>query len=153
MDWMSSVPGPAWALVGLIATALLYYVGDKHWQQKPKEGREFAIAPTKEEERAAKLDHDRETIRLCNEVYVQRERYHKDMDVVTAEVQRVRADVQSMGLTIATMGANLTTLAEASKEQGAFLREIVMHTKELNERDARWKPHLGVPASVDISPR
>lgn len=152
-EWTQGIPGPIWTVAGMAIVALLYYVGDRHWAPKPKDGRAYAIEPTKEEEREAKKAEEDQMRRFCNEEYVRRERYHKDMDTMTAEIQRVRIDVQDLTVTIAKMGVNLATLADTSKEQGAFLREIMTHTRELNERDARWKPQLGVPASVDISPR
>jgi hypothetical protein len=141
--------GWIWSSLCFLVACALWIVGDRRWALKPPKDRVYTVEPTQAEARAKRIEHEQETERLCDEFYVRRARYHEDMGVISAELGRFRIDMEKMNVSVAVISKTMEILAETSKEQGITLRAILMHTKELNRRDARFKPELDIPASEE----
>lgn len=138
-EWVAAHPEFSWLILSSLLVIVLYWVGDKHWAQKPKGEREYAIKPTEDEEAKAKDRQEKETIRLCNEVYVQRTRYHDDMNILTAQIGKIEIEVGKFGVVAETMARSMEQMAESSAKQADKLNQICEHTAEMNGAWSEWK--------------
>lgn len=139
LDWAKDNPEFVWLIFSGVVCLALYWVGDKRWAPKAKEGRTYAIEPTKDEERAAKKDAEDEIIRLCNDEYVRRTRYHDDMNILTAQIGKIEIEVGKFGVVAETMARSMEQMAESSAKQADKLHQICEHTAEMNGAWSEWK--------------
>ena len=134
--------GAAIAAIGAVA----YIFGDKRWARKPENGREYAIAKTEIESRSEREEHERETLRLCDQAYVLRHRYHEDMNVMTGEIQRVREDVNQLSTAFASLQTHIEVLAKHSGEPNLKLSVICEKVASLEGVwVAAWEMKHGAP--------
>lgn len=138
-EWIAQNPEFAWSAVSGATCLAVYYFGDRWFARKPRDGREYAIQPTEEEARAARKAHEEETIRLCNDVYVQRERYHKDMDLLTGQVAAIQLDIGKFTVMFETLNASIGRLVSAGEKQAEKLAKICEHAASVDGAWSEWK--------------
>jgi hypothetical protein len=120
-DWV-------WAMipvVGYMAYHTIRIGGNQLWVQRS----------TKEQAEKAKLIHEQEMEKACDRWYVRRERHHEDMGRISGIMSRLQLDLGTVEVTLARQGAAIEAMAEAIRDHGVTLRDILLHTRQLNERD------------------
>lgn len=120
-DWL-------WGLFGLGMLWALKAYGDQRWQ----------LRKTDAEQRIADDAHERRTIDLCNEEYIRQNRYEADMGRISGIMTRLQMDIGVVEVTLAKQGAAIEAMATTMQEHGQTLRDILLHTRQLNERDREW---------------
>ena len=65
----------------------------------------------------------------------ERERHHEDMGRISGIMSRLQLDLGTVEVTLARQGAAIEAMAEAIRDHGVTLRDILLHTRQLNERD------------------
>jgi len=124
-----------WAMLPVVGF-LVYHVvrigGNQLWTAKP----------TREQIEKSKLAHEQEMEKACDRWYVRRERHHEDMGRISEIMTRLQIDIGTVEVTLARQGAAIEAMAETMRDHGATLRDILLHTRQLNQRDAeKWKAH------------
>lgn len=138
-QWVAQNPEIAWIILTGATGYAVYYFGDKRYARKPEQGREYAVQPTEEEERAAKKEHEEDTIRLCNEEYVKRERYHQDMSLLTGQVNAIQVEMGKFSISLETMSDLIRRTVETGERQAEALQAIREHAASVDGAWSEWK--------------
>lgn len=120
-----------WAAIPIVGGIMVWIAkrwGDTNWEPRK----------TAAEQRVADDAHEQRMIALCNEEYVRRQRYHEDMGRISGIMARVQLDIGDLQVVAARQGAAIEAMGETLREHGETLRAILLHTRELNERDRSW---------------